>query len=174
MVSIQNFATLLTAAIAIVHAAPLQSRQSDNFMLNGLEGSMSNAQQVFDEIANELKTGSGHAGAEIVTAAITGLDSQIDNAIATVSQALAPLTGGISMAIGNAILGPFFQSVTNGAEVVLGNLIGGAFDLVADPVVAAFTGNLGNLANEAKKYNIDTTKLLDITHQIENTNPKAH
>lgn len=159
------FATFHTSAIALVRAPPKPDRAS---CVNGLQGSMTSSQQVVDKVVHEHKSGDGHAGREIV------VDSQIDNAIATVSEALAPLTGGLSMAVGNTILGPFVQLISDGAEVVLGNLVGGAFHIVADRAVAALTGNLGNLANEEAKYNINPSKLVDITPQFQNTIPKKH
>lgn len=90
----------------------------------------------------------------------------IDNGIATVTQVLAPLTGGLSLAVGNALLGPFFQSVTNGAEVVLSNLIGAPVDFVADGAAMALTRTLGNLSSFARQYNVKTDRLDAVNNQL--------
>lgn len=142
--------------------------------LSGYQGSMINHQQVQDTLNNQLKgNGDIHANADRMVAYITGADSQIDNAIATVSKALGPVTGGLSEAIGNVLLGPFVQSVTNGAEVFLANMVGGAADRMDAERVGQLTGNYSRLAELSSKSNVDTSKLQDLNKQIQNTMPKS-
>ena len=123
-------------------------------------------------MTNQLKSHDGHPAAEVLLATITGLDSQIDNAAGTISHALAPFTGGLSLAVGNFLLGPFFQSVTNGAEVLLSNIVGGAVDGVTAPAVAALSGNISKLTSQAAKYHIDTAKLVNLNKDLQNHIPK--
>jgi hypothetical protein len=105
------------------------------------------SKQVVDALSHQLKSHDGHASAEVLLATINGLDAQIDNAAGTISHALAPFTGDLSLAVGNFLLGPFFQTVTNGAEVVLANVVGGAVDRVSTLAVAALSSNISKLAN---------------------------
>ena len=161
MVSQKVSALALMAAAA--SAAPsdnlhvLQARQGA--IIDGFHSGMTNFRQTVDTLTHQLTTNGGHAGADILGTVLTGIDAQIDNAGGTIATALAPFTGGLSLAVGNFLLGPFVQSVTNGAEVAIGNIVGGAADLVAAPVRMAFSHSLSNLATQAKQYNIDTTRL---------------
>lgn len=161
MVSRKVSALALMAAAA--SAAPsdnlhvLQARQGA--IIDGFHSGMTNFRQTVDTLTHQLTTNGGHAGADILGTVLTGIDAQIDNVGGTIATALAPFTGGLSLAVGNFLLGPFVQSVTNGAEVAIGNIVGGAADLVAAPVRMAFSHSLSNLAAQAKQYNIDTTRL---------------
>ncbi|KAA8916146.1 hypothetical protein TRICI_001695 [Trichomonascus ciferrii] len=164
-------AAVLSGSVMLVSAAPTPESEtlvlrSANVFLNGIQGSVQNFQQKVDELSQEVQSNPGRAGSATVTAVIQGLDSQIDNAISTVSAALSPLTGGLSEAVGHAILGPFFQSVTDGAEVLIGNVLGGAVDLVASPIVATFSQTLSNLVNQGSQYNIDTSRLEFLHNQL--------
>jgi predicted PurR-regulated permease PerM len=164
-------AAVLSGSAMLVSAAPTPESEelvlrSGNVFLNGIQGSVQNFQQKVDELSQEVQRNPGRAGSATVTAFIQGLDSQIDNAISTVSAALSPLTGGLSEAVGQAILGPFFQSVTDGAEVLIGNVLGGAVDLVASPIVATFSLTLSNLVNQGAQYNIDTSRLESLNNQL--------
>lgn len=69
---------------------------------------ISSQQQVVDESIHELLSGARHAGREIVVATIIASDSQIGNTLPLFLKPLLLLTGGISMPVGNGILGPFF------------------------------------------------------------------
>lgn len=165
-------ATLFGGSAVMVSAAPMEEHQGivilerSNAFLNGAQGSVQNFQQKVDELGQEIRQNPGRAGSATVTAFIQGLDSQIDNAISTVTSALSPLTGGLSEAVGGAILGPFFQSVTDGAEVLIGNIVGGAADLVASPIISTLSQSLTRLINQGNQYNIDTSKLEDLNNQL--------
>ncbi|KAA8912241.1 hypothetical protein TRICI_003570 [Trichomonascus ciferrii] len=148
-----------------VNDVELASRQVT--ILQGLQGSMQNFQQKVDELGGEIQRNQGRIGSATVTAVIQGLDSQIDNAISTVAGVLSPLTGGLSEVVGHAILGPFFQSVTDGAEVLIGNILGGAVDLITSPVVSMFSQTLSNLVGQGRQYNIDTSRLENINNQLQ-------
>lgn len=161
-------AILLAAAASAAVAAPAPatnypssprfSTQSNNAWVEGAQESMINHQQVVDTLNRQVASQNGHNNADRIIAAITGADSQIDNAIATVAHAMGPFTGGLSLAVGNFLLGPFVQSVTNGAEVFLGNMIGGAEDRVQN-AAASYTSNLSNLRAHAVQYNVNTNRL---------------
>uniref|UniRef100_A0A060T0P1 ARAD1C09790p n=1 Tax=Blastobotrys adeninivorans TaxID=409370 RepID=A0A060T0P1_BLAAD len=135
--------------------------------LDGLSGSLENARQKMNSLMIQIREHPEHAGAEVATAAIQGLDSQIDNGIATIGNFLAPVTGGLSRVVANAILGPFVQSVTDGAEVVLGNVIGGAFDAVAAPI-RSMTQNIGRLIQQARANNMDVSRLEQAQTRLQN------
>ncbi|CAN6656728.1 hypothetical protein TRVA0_029S00782 [Trichomonascus vanleenenianus] len=139
--------------------------------VDGAREGVNNAQQHVDSVVNAYRNNPDRAGAAAVTAMLTGLDSQIDTAIATVSNALAPFTFGVSKAIGNFLLGPFVQSVTDGLEVMLGNAIGGVAD-IARP--GALQHNLSRLIQQSKEYNINVSKLQTLQAQLQNTLPKGH
>lgn len=151
------FASLTTAA----PKGQLDARE--NALLDGAKSGMVNHQQVVDTLTHQLKTQSGHANAERMSAAITGLDSQIDNAIGTAAHALAPFTGGLSMAVGNFLLGPFVQAVTNGAEVALSNMVGGAADMVQNAATASFVHSMSRLSNQAARVGVNTSRLDKVT-----------
>jgi hypothetical protein len=169
---------IITAAIALVAASarPLNVKQQidarDFHVLDGFKSSVTISKQVVDALSHQLKSHDGHASAEVLLATITGLDAQIDNAAGTVSHALAPFTGNLSLAVGNFLLGPFFQSVTNGAEVLLSNIVGGAVDGVSAPAVAALSGNINKLTSQAARYHINTEKLVNLNKELQNHIPK--
>lgn len=160
--------TYLFAFATAALAAPAPFK---NPIFEGVKDAIENAVQVSDTLTEQLKDGS-HDFSSILSAGITGLDSQIDNAINTVSTALGPFTLGISNVIGGVLLGPFVQSVTNGAEVVLSNLIGLPGDAIGVAAVSALTGNYSKLIKFAKGYTIDTTRLENVNRRISNTLPK--
>ncbi|CAN6605139.1 hypothetical protein TRVA0_002S05160 [Trichomonascus vanleenenianus] len=139
--------------------------------VDGAREGVNNAQQHVDSVVNAYRNNPDRAGAAAATAMLTGLDSQIDTAIATVSNALAPFTFGVSKAIGNVLLGPFVQSVTDGLEVMLGNAVGGVIDM-ARP--GAFQRNLSRLIAQSKEYNINVSKLETLQAQMTNTLPKGN
>uniref|UniRef100_A0A060T257 ARAD1C26312p n=1 Tax=Blastobotrys adeninivorans TaxID=409370 RepID=A0A060T257_BLAAD len=134
--------------------------------LDGITGSIDNSRQQMQGLINRLREHPDRAGAEVVTATLQGLDSQIDNGIATIANALSPLTGGISKAVGDAILGSFAQSVTDGVEVVLGNVVGGAFDLVAAPI-RSIVQNVGRLIQLGQSQNVDVSRLQQAHTRLE-------
>ena len=175
-----QISTTILATLSLCYGASLSSEQvaqqqsQTEHAMSGYQGSMTNAQQVQDTLNRQLQgNGGAHANQARVNAFITGADSQIDNAIATMSDALAPLTGGLSKDIGNVLLGPFVQSVTNGAEVFLSNLIGGGEDMADAEMTAQLTGNYSKLAALATKNNVDSGKLQNLAQQITNTLPKS-
>lgn len=167
--------TLSLALFALVSAETPQGNSHNHYNdLTGSQNGMINHQQVQDTLNNQLRgNGDIHANADRMTAYITGADSQIDNAIATTSKALAPLTGGLSEAVGNVLLGPFVQSVTNGAEVFLSNMVGGAADRMDAEMVGRITGDYSRLSELSSKSNVDTSRLQDLNKQIQNTLPKS-
>ncbi|VVT45942.1 uncharacterized protein SAPINGB_P000968 [Magnusiomyces paraingens] len=148
---------------------------SDSPIVDGYHSGLTNSQQTMDTLIRQLRANDGHPTSDIISAVITGLDSQIDNGIATVVNTLAPLTGGLSLAVGQALLGPFAQSVTNGAEVVISNLVGAPIDFITQGIRLNFANTLGNLATTAKQYNVDTTRLHQLSMQLRtNTHAKTH
>ncbi|VVT57042.1 uncharacterized protein SAPINGB_P005505 [Magnusiomyces paraingens] len=163
MVSIKTLSLALAASAVL--AAPAQGttpnfpNQNANAWVEGANESMINHQQVVETYNRQMQSNPSQPhNADRIIAAITGADSQIDNAIATVAHALAPFTGGLSLAVGNALLGPFAQSVTNGAEVLIGNLVGGAEDRM-QTAAASYTTRLTSLRAQAVRFNVNTSRL---------------
>lgn len=148
-----SFNTLLVAFVASSAVA-----QSNPHVVDGAKEAMINHQQVIDTLNRQIATDPSHRNADRLVAAITGADSQIDNAIATSAQALAPFTGGASLAVASFLLGPFVQSVTNGAEVALANMVGGAEDRVQN-AARTYANNLVNLRAHAASYGVRNTRL---------------
>lgn len=155
-----SFKTLIAAtavaSVAVAQQAP--NSQHANAWVDGARESMVNHQQVVETYNRQMAADPSHRNADRIIAGITGADSQIDNAIATVAHAMAPFTGGLSLAVGNFLLGPFVQSVTNGAEVMIGNLVGGAEDRM-QTAAASYASNLVNLRSQAVRFNVNTSRL---------------
>lgn len=185
MVNAQKYVFALLASLAMVSASgevdfdthpdefTLEARQRQSSFLNGVHGSILNRQQQIDKMNAQIREHPEHANAARVTTFIQGVDSQIDNAISTVANALAPFTGGLSVAIGRAILGPFVQSVTDGAEVFLGNAIGGFLDMTTNPVmISRLSKSYTNLISQASRYNINTSRLQSLQQRIQNHIPR--
>lgn len=182
MVAPQKYLFAVVSTFALVSAADdatvlsaedsaLLARQFSG--LNGLQGSVMNTRQQIDKMNAQIREHPEHANAARVTTFLQGLDSQIDNAISTVSNTLAPLTGGLSVAVGRSILGPFVQSVTDGAEVLLGNVIGGALDMTTNPaMISRISRSYTNLISQAGRYNINTNRLQSLQQQIQNHLPR--
>ena len=148
-----QFSIVALVTLALTHGAPLDlvKRQNTADIPSGIKGSMQNAQQVQDTLNRQLQSHDGHAASDVISSFITGADSQIDNAIATVGQFLAPVTLGGSEAVANVLLGPFVQSVTNGAEVLISNLLGGGVDMVSDAAYAQYQQTVEHLSQESQK-----------------------
>jgi hypothetical protein len=174
MVAPQKYLLSVLCSLALVSAnddVELHARSAA--ILNGVHGSVLNSVQQIDKLNAAIREHPEHAGAMTAATFAQATDSQIDNAISTVANALSPLTGGISVAIGQAILGPFVQSITDGAEVFLGNVVGGGFDLVANPqMISNLAKSYTNLISQANKYNINTNRLQYIQKQIQQRLPK--
>lgn len=132
---------LSAAAKKLSTAAPHYHKNEDP-ITERVKGSATNYRQTIDALTRQLVSHNSHTTTDVITTVITGLNSQTNNIIATMSQVFAPLTGDLSMAVANAFLGPFFQSVTNGAEVVVSNLVGAPIDLVEDDTTMALTTTL--------------------------------
>ena len=140
---------------------------SSNPNMAGLHNAITNSKQVVDTLAGQIKSGDGHAVANSLNALITGTDSQIDNVLGmlTDSKALTYATLGINKDIGNFLLGDFFQSVTNGVEVLIGNIGGGAIDLVTDGGVKDLSQAIGKLNDMASKdYHVSDDKVNALTN----------
>lgn len=174
MVAPQKYLLTVLCSLAMVSASEeeaLHKRQCA--ILNGIQGSIMNSRQQIDKLNAEIRQNPEHAGAMIATTFAQATDSQIDNAINTVAEALSPLTGGLSVAVGRAILGPFVQSITDGAEVLIGNVIGGSIDLVRNPqTIMNLSRSYQNLISQAGRYNINTSRLQSIQKQLQNHMPK--
>lgn len=125
---------------------------------DGFRGAITNARQTVDTLNGEMKRSDGHPTEDLVDAVITGLDSQIDNVAGTLSTGLNGVTLGVSGDIGDFLLGPFFQSVTNGVEVLISNAVGGGVDLVTQPGIRALSNSIDSLSHASQKY-INTSKL---------------
>ena len=140
---------------------------SSNPNMAGLHNAITNSKQVVDTLAGQIKSGDGHAVASSLNALITGTDSQIDNVLGmlTDSKLLTYASLGINKDIGNFLLGDFFQSVTNGVEVLIGNIGGGAIDLITDGGVKDLSEAIGKLSDMASKdYHVSDNKVNALTN----------
>lgn len=157
-----KFAHTAIFALACTALAATTNSHTQVVKLDGIEGSIQNSRQVMDGLTHALRSHDGHAVADVLVSFITGADSQIDNAVATITNALSPLTFGLSKAVGNFLLGPFVQAVTNGAEVMLANLVAMPFDGVNDAVINSvknYQKSVSRLSNLASKHQVD-----NVTH----------
>lgn len=123
-------------------------------IIYGLQASMLNAQQRLDSTVRDIRNAGDRPAASVLTNLITGLDGQIDGVLGMISGTLGQLTGGIAEIPFQFILGPTFQSITDGAEVLIGNTLGGAIDLAVVPAMHVLSGSLSNLANTAVRVNM--------------------
>lgn len=140
---------------------------SSNPNVSGLHNAITNSKQVVDTLVGQIKSGDGHAVASSLNALITGTDSQIDNVLGmlTDSKLLTYATLGVNKDLGNFLLGDFFQSVTNGVEVLIGNVAGGAIDLVTDGGVKDLSEAIGKLSDMASKdYHVSDNKVSALTN----------
>lgn len=166
MVAPQTFLLSILCSLSMVSA-------NQSAFLNGAHDSVVNSVQQIDKLNAAIREHPEHAGAMTAATFAQATDSQIDNAISIVANALAPLTGGLSVAVGQAVLGPFVQSVTDGAEVFLGNIVGGAFDLAANPqMISNLAKSYNNLVSQANNYHVNTSRLQYIQKQIQQRIPK--
>uniref|UniRef100_A0A060SZS9 ARAD1C03080p n=1 Tax=Blastobotrys adeninivorans TaxID=409370 RepID=A0A060SZS9_BLAAD len=122
---------------------------------DGIKSGLDNARQRFNAFSNEMRNPNARPGSQAMVEMITGLDGQIDNMLGMAQQALSPITGGLSDLVFSAILGPTFQSLTDGVEVLIGNLSGGIVDLALVPALHLLSGSVRNSANMAKQMNLN-------------------
>lgn len=155
--------TELQAVITQLNAVSghLHARSDFNPILDGIKGGATNAVQTVETLIKQLARNDGHPTEDLLSAFITGLDSQADNLVNVVATALGPLTFGVSNLVGDVILGPVFQSVTNGAEVLIANLAGGAVDLVTQPAIQLLVHTLNRTVALGKKNNIKNAASLE-------------
>lgn len=140
---------------------------SSNPNLSGFHNAITNWKQVVDILAGQIKSGDGHAVASSLNALITGTDSQIDNVLGMLSDSklLTYATLGVNKDIGNFLLGDFFRSVTNGVQVLIGNIAGGAVDMITDGGVKDLSEAIGKLNDMASKdYHVGDNKVNALTN----------
>jgi hypothetical protein len=145
----------------------LAARSDQSPIIYGLHAGMLNAQQRLDSTVRDIRNAGNRPASSVLTNLITGLDGQIDNVLGMISGTLGQLTGGLAEIPFQFILGPTFQSITDGAEVLIGNTLGGAIDLVAAPAMHVLSGSLSNLANTAVRLNMQpqATKFATLAKQ---------
>ena len=151
-----------------ISAHTTRAKRDDGGM-SGIKGAITNFKQTVDTMKQNMQDRKGTNARDTVDAFITGADSQIDNAAATISQGLNGVTLGISGKIGDFLLGPFVQSVTNGAEVMISNVVGGSVDIVSDGTAKLFSESLSKLHSLAVKNNVnsnDTEALAKAQKQV--------
>ncbi|KAA8909431.1 hypothetical protein TRICI_004498 [Trichomonascus ciferrii] len=132
----------------------LAARSDQSPVIYGLHAGMLNAQQRLDSTVRDIRNAGNRPAASVLTNLITGLDGQIDTVLGMISGTLGQLTGGLAEIPFQFILGPTFQSITDGAEVLIGNTLGGAIDLAVVPAIHVLSGSLSNLANTAVRLNM--------------------
>lgn len=150
---------LSTALVAALVSAYSNERRDQynpvDIIVNGVKSGMVNARQQMDSLVRGFQTQDGHPTADALRAFITGLDGQIDNSIGVVADLLSPVTFGASRAVEGAILGPFFQSVTDGTEVVISNLVGMPVDAVLGGTIQALANSMNKLVGQAVQLQVD-------------------
>lgn len=134
-------------------------KRASNSDMSGVVGSVNNFQETINTFLHEVSHDKGHGAAAAVTALITGLDGQVDNLAATIFNVANKLTFGLTSPIGDFLLGPIFQGMTNGAEVLISNIIGGGIDMVADAPAQLFTGTMSKLIDMGKKINVSVANV---------------
>lgn len=130
----------------------------ENFLTKGVKSAVNLVKQRFDAFKMAVQKGGKRPVSAALTNLLAGLDGQIDNLLGIVGTALNPLTDGLSKGAVHAILGPTFQSLTDGIEVLLGNVVGAPLDLLVSPAMHMLSGNLKNVAKVADKFDLKDTK----------------
>lgn len=125
-------------------------------IVNGVKSGVTNARQQVDSMVRGFRSNDGHPTADALKALITGIDGQIDNGIGIVADLLSPVTFGASRALEGAILGPWFQSVTDGIEVAAANLIGMPIDAVIGAPVQSLANNMSKMIAQANALSVDS------------------
>lgn len=137
-------------------------------IVNGVKSGVINARQQVDSMVRGFKSNDGHPTADVLKAFITGLDGQIDNGIGIVADLLSPVTFGASHALEGAILGPWFQSVTDGVEVAVANLVGMPIDAVLGAPIQSLANNMSKMIAQANALSVDSK----IVHRMAQTQQK--
>lgn len=137
-------------------------------ILDGFISGMDNARQRFDAFTNDLRQKGSRPGAALAVNLIAGLDGQIDNILGVLDDVLGKLTFGLTNPIFGFILGPTFQSLTDGIEVLIGNLVGGIIDLPLVPILRGLSNSLVRVSNVADRFDMNdiSMKLQMQTQQI--------
>lgn len=99
-----------------------------------------------------------------VVSALSNIQTQINGALASITQTVGVVEPGISMAIGNSLMGPFVNEVTKGAQVLVSK--GGRVDSKAAPAIKRLASSFDKLSNEAAKYNVDARQLHHYSQQL--------
>ena len=139
--------------------ASAKSKRATEEQMSGIHGAINNMKETLDTLKHEATTDTGHNAAASITALITGLDGQIDNLAATILDGLNGVTFGLSGDLGDFLLGPIFQGVTNGAQVIFSNIVGGSIDMVADGTVTLFSQSMTKLVTLGKQLNLKAKNL---------------
>lgn len=130
------------------------AKRATNADMSGATGAVNNFRETLDTLMHEVTNDRGHAATATITAIITGLDGQVDNLAATIFNVLDTATFGLTSPLGDFLLGPIFQGMTNGAQVLISNIIGGGIDMVADGTASLFAGTMSKLIELGKKTNV--------------------
>ncbi|VVT57214.1 uncharacterized protein SAPINGB_P005591 [Magnusiomyces paraingens] len=150
---------LSSALLAMLVSAAANERRDQynpvDVIVNGAKSGMINARQQVESLVRGFQSNDGHPTADAVKAFITGLDGQIDNSIGVVADLLSPVTFGASKAVEGAILGPFFQSLTDGTEVAISNLVGMPIDAVLGGSIQSLANNMNKLVGQAQQLQVD-------------------
>lgn len=129
-------------------------KRATNSDMSGVHGAVANFKETIDTLYDEVTKDKGHAAEAAVTALITGLDGQVDNLAATIFNVANTVTYGLTSPIGDFLLGPIFQGLTNGVQVLISNVVGGSIDMVADGTAELFSGTMSKLISLGKKVNV--------------------
>lgn len=149
---------VISSVFLAAFASALRARDNNNpvdVIVNGVKSGVTNVRQQVDAVVRGFQTNDGHPTADSLKALITGLDGQIDNGIGIVADLLSPVTFGASHAVEGAILGPFFQSVTDGAEVAISNLVGLPIDAVLGSDIQSLANNMSKMIAQANQLQVD-------------------
>ncbi|KNC31727.1 hypothetical protein FF38_03483 [Lucilia cuprina] len=133
--------------------------------MDAVRGSIQSFHEKMDSMFSIINNHPGHSNAAVLTALITGLDGQIDNLAGNIFPIIDKLTLGITSPVTDFLLGPVFQSATDGVQVLVSNILGGSVDFVEDSVANMFTGSINKLENIGSKMKVSekNMKLLQDT-----------
>lgn len=152
----------------IAHDSISNKMRRQTNVLDNVVAGVTTAKQNVDSITNNLVMKGPTPGSEILNSVLVDLNSQIDNVIGSVSSSLTPASMQMTDGNSNALLGPFFQSVSRGSETILGYITKSPLDPLIVLNVKTYESAIGNLASFAGRYNMkpSETMLININHRI--------
>lgn len=165
-------ASTLAFALAIVTAAPttpsgslstatLNARDtvSDGARIDNARNALANTQNTIQSLTAQLQSNPGRHSASDLSSILTSLDAELERAADAVDNAIAPFDESMETAVGNFLLAPVASIVTENAESLVGNLIGGDASVVDQTDRDELSKTLQRFVTLAQKFDVDTNRL---------------